>query len=174
MQIIKAEPKHLKALTALASKTFVASHETSASKVDIETYVNEHYTEKALKKDMEDVLNTYRLIYWRGQLAGFSKIICNKEHEKITAKKVAKFDRIYILEQFHRKGLGYTLFEHNVELAKANGQEGIWLHTWTGNLRAVRFYKKLGFEVVGSHDFKISEQHSNPNYLMFLNFNNNR
>ncbi|MEO6707056.1 MAG: hypothetical protein ABIN04_14540, partial [Ginsengibacter sp.] len=64
--------------------------------------------------------------------------------------------------------LGYNLFEFNRNLARTNNQKGIWLFVWKENERAIRFYKKNGFEVIGNFDFKISETHSNPNYQMLL------
>jgi ribosomal protein S18 acetylase RimI-like enzyme len=46
----------------------------------------------------------------------------------------------------------------------------MWLYTWTGNERAVSFYLKAGFKIIGSHNFKISATHSNPNHRMLLEF----
>ena len=33
-----------------------------------------------------------------------------------------------------------------------------------------QFYKRIGFVIVDSHDFRISENHTNPNHLMYLDF----
>ena len=57
-----------------------------------------------------------------------------------------------------------------MQLAKRNYQKGIWLYVWKENTRAYHFYLKSGFKVIGEHDFKISENHSNPNYQLFLEF----
>jgi ribosomal protein S18 acetylase RimI-like enzyme len=81
---------------------------------------------------------------------------------------IAKLERIYILKEFYDLKLGYNLFEFNRSLARENNQKGIWLFVWKGNERAIKFYKKNGFEVIGNFDYKISETHSNPNYQMFL------
>ena len=83
-------------------------------------------------------------------------------------ENITKLERIYLLKEFY---LGAELFEYNVRLAKENNQKGMWLFVWVENERAVNFYKKNGFVIIGSHDFKISETHSNPNHQMFLGFN---
>jgi ribosomal protein S18 acetylase RimI-like enzyme len=53
-------------------------------------------------------------------------------------------------------------------IASANNQKGMWLFVWQKNERAIKFYKKNGFEIIGNFNYKISETHSNPNYQMFL------
>ena len=58
----------------------------------------------------------------------------------------------------------------NVELSKKHGQLGIWLNVWVENQKAIRFYTKCGFKNVGSYDFKISENHTNPNHVLFLEY----
>ena len=56
------------------------------------------------------------------------------------------------------------------KLAQEKKQSGIWLEVWIENFRAIKFYKKVGFEIVGKANFTVSETHSNPNYIMFLEF----
>jgi len=83
---------------------------------------------------------------------------------------MAKLERIYLLEEFYDLKLGMKLLQFNIKLSKNNQQEGMWLYTWIDNLRAIRFYEKNGFVIAGSHDFRITETLSNPNYLMVLKF----
>jgi ribosomal protein S18 acetylase RimI-like enzyme len=50
----------------------------------------------------------------------------------------------------------------------AHLEAGVWLYVWKENHRAVAFYQKMGFEIVGEGLFKISETHYNPNHVMYL------
>ena len=54
--------------------------------------------------------------------------------------------------------------------ARKNNQAGLWLYVWTGNDRAIAFYKKKGFKIIADTEFKISPTHSNPNYWMYYQF----
>ena len=94
----------------------------------------------------------------------------NALHPEIGHKTITKLERIYLLREFYGSQLGKELFHFNLELSKRNAQTGMWLYVWTENERAVRFYKKNGFKAIGRYDFKISENHSNPNYLMWLEY----
>jgi ribosomal protein S18 acetylase RimI-like enzyme len=60
--------------------------------------------------------------------------------------------------------------QFNIDYSREQGQAGMWLFTWTGNERAVDFYKKVGFTIIGSHQFKLSETHYNPNHQMLLQY----
>lgn len=146
------------------------SHRDSCSVEDMEHFLSVHYTHDAIKEELANVDNNYHLIYYDGQLAGFSKIILNMGHPNIPENNVTKLDRIYLLEEFYGLKLGYELLKFNIELSRKNNQSGMWLFTWTGNERAVSFYKRTGFTVIASHKFKVTETHYNPNHQMFLRY----
>lgn len=173
MQMTRIEIPNIKdtqALSDLGKKTFIESHGHSASSSDIETYTSTVY---AIDKVQSELLNShfiYRLIYAQDQLAGYSKIVPDTPVSCIQDENITKLDRLYLLKEFYNLKLGWKLLDHNIKLAKEKGQRGFWLYTWTENKRAVDFYLKTGFVVVGHYDFKISDSHSNPNHIMYLKF----
>lgn len=168
--IVKAGEKDFQLLSEIAKLTFIESHGNSAAAEDINAYVTETYSLNAFKEELSNEENIYLIIYHNDRLAGYSKIIFNSPYPGSTIKNIAKLERLYLLKKFYNLKLGVELFQFNVDLSKRNGQMGIWLYTWKENQRALDFYKKNGFIIIGSHDFKISETHSNPNYQMFLMF----
>ncbi|MEO8406585.1 MAG: GNAT family N-acetyltransferase [Chitinophagaceae bacterium] len=168
ISIIKATEKDAALLSELAKITFIQSHGHSVEKEDIDSYVTEKYSEAILKQELSDRRSIYHLLYYNDQPAGFSKIIFNEPYKDSDVKNITKLERIYLLKEYYDLKLGKELFAFNMELAKVNDQSGIWLYVWKENERAVKFYQKNGFEIIGSYDFKISERRSNPNYLMIL------
>ncbi|NOQ75151.1 MAG: GNAT family N-acetyltransferase [Crocinitomix sp.] len=160
----------LAALTAVAIETFIQSHGHSASEKDVNNYLQANYTEEIFKSELNNPSNVYRVLFFENEMAGYSKISYNQAISAVNSTRICKLERIYVLEKFHGQGLGEELFNYNIALSKANGQIGIWLFTWIENKRAVRFYEKMGFEIVGSHDFRLSATHTNPNHQMYLAF----
>ncbi|MCS7187174.1 MAG: GNAT family N-acetyltransferase [Armatimonadetes bacterium] len=63
-------------------------------------------------------------------------------------------------------GLGQALMELLIEGAKLKGMEGIELHVFKHNRRAIALYRKLGFEIVGDTD-------NGRQWIMVLLFNRN-
>ena len=169
-RIVKPTNKDISNLTRLAVKTFIESHAHSSPKADFEDYLQKNFTEKTFKTELADKKNCYYLLYFDEELVGYSKVTFNQSSSIIEAKNIAKLERIYLLESAHGKGLGNLLFDFNIKLAKEANQDGIWLFVWVENHKAIQFYTKQGFKIVGSHDFAISETHSNPNHQLFLKF----
>ncbi len=91
-------------------------------------------------------------------LVGYSKVVLNVSNEHIDSTQVTKLDRFYVLKEFHGKGFGKLLFDFFVNFTKKQEQQGIWLYVLIENERAVNFYTKNNFKVVGYHDFVVSKQ----------------
>lgn len=168
--IIKANTKDAALLSELAELTFRESHGHSAGAKDIDTYVKEKYTTGIFRNELGSEKNNYYFIYHNDQPAGYSNIIFNAPFPGSEYTNIAKLDRIYLLKEFYGVYLGTELFDFNIDLAKQHGQTAVWLYAWKENKRAVHFYTKKGFVIVGSYDFIISPSHSNPNHQMLLKF----
>lgn len=172
--IKKAVEDDYRVLSALAVSTFVESHGHSAAEADITHYVESRLNAIALKEALADIKNNYYIFYRDEQPVGFSNIIFNTPAPvDIPGDNTAKLERIYFLQSHMHLGLGQQLLNFNIALAKQYHQSGIWLNVWVENLPASRFYKRNGFIVIGSLDFYISNNHVNPNDVMYLTFNNN-
>lgn len=171
--ILKAKEDDFELLTDIGKTTFLESHGHSASKKDIDQYVREKYNAEVFKEELNDPKNIYHIIYHDQQAAGYSKIIFNSPHSNIKTENITKLERIYLLKEFYSLKLGAELLRYNIDLSKQNNQAGMWLFVWKENLRAVNFYKKSGFEIIGNYDFKLTETHSNPNHQMYLKYSCN-
>lgn len=168
--IVRGTVKNIDILTKLGQKTFFESHGMSASKKDIDAYINLKFTDKIFEKELDDSKNKFYILYYNQQPVGYSKIIYNFSHQNITSKNVAKLERLYIIKKFHKLKLGLELFHFNIQESKRNNQSGMWLYVWTENLQAIDFYKKAGFKIIGNYNFKISNAHYNPNHHMLLTY----
>ena len=144
------------------------AHRDSCSAADLRQYLEEHYNMDAIINELFEPKHIYHIMFCDGKPAGFSKVIFNANHPNIPGENATKLDRIYLDSSFFHLNLGQKLLAHNIALSKDEGQSGMWLFTWTGNERAVNFYLRNGFSIIGSHMFKVSETHSNPNHHMYL------
>lgn len=168
--IVRATGEDAFLLSEIARRTFIESHGHSASLEDINAYVAEKYNPDILLRELSDPGNIYHIIYANDQAAGYAKIILNCPYPESKLKNITKLERIYLLKEFYGLNLGSELFDFNIGLIRTQGQAGVWLFVWKENQRAINFYLKHGFTIIGSYDFKISETHSNPNHQMLLRF----
>jgi ribosomal protein S18 acetylase RimI-like enzyme len=157
----------LSRLSELSKSTFISSHGHSAVEKDINIYIRYAYSVKKLGFELADPNSHFHFIYYKKELAGYSKLSLNTDYSSIKDSPLAKLDRIYIDEKFLDCKLGQPLFDFNLNIAMQNNQRGIWLYTWIKNDRAIRFYEKNGMRIIDERDFKIWRSHSNPNYIMY-------
>ncbi len=167
IKIIKATVEDGDLISDVGKISFLESHGISGPDGDIKQYMDKAFSLEAIAKELNDQKNNYYLIYYNDRIAGYSNIIYNALNPKIESPNVTKLDRLYILKEFHGIKLGTALFEFNIQLSKENKQTGLWLYVWTGNKPALAFYKKAGMEIIANTSFKITENHSNPNYWMY-------
>ncbi|MFN4180596.1 MAG: GNAT family N-acetyltransferase [Armatimonadota bacterium] len=73
---------------------------------------------------------------------------------------------IAVADEHQGLGLGQALMELLIEGAKLRGMEGIELHVFKHNRRAITLYRKLGFEIVGDYD-------NGRQWIMVLRFDRN-
>jgi len=168
--IVSAKIEDVPLLAEMGKVSFIRSHGHSATQDVITEYVTEKYSHDAVRAELVNAAGICNIIYHDHRPAGYSKIVLSVPHANIHATGITKLERLYLLEEFYGQKLGYELLRYNISLSQKKGDTGMWLFVWEGNQRAVRFYKKAGFSVIGSHDFKLTETHSNPNYQMLLTY----
>lgn len=97
-----------------------------------------------------------------GHLVGFAQIKLNARHSMIDAADAAELQRLYIQERFTGCGLGYQLLQAAEQHAARGGAELLWATVWVGNERALGFYPRRGYEVLGSPTYTFQgETHGN-------------
>jgi len=166
--IVPATENDSSLLTRIGSQTLVESHGHSAPAHVMESYINKKFTEETLALELADMNNFFHLIFHKNQPAGYSKIILNQPVENIPFKQITKLERLYLLQEYYDLKLGHELLQFNIDLSRQNGQEGMWLYVWKGNERALNFYTRAGFQIVGNGYFRLTDDHANPNWQMFL------
>ncbi len=99
-----------------------------------------------------------------GHLVGFSQVGDGARHAMLSGVASSELKRLYVQEPFTGRGVGRDLLRHAEKAAAARGAETLWLTAWTGNLRALRFYPRRGYEDIGETVYMF-EGESYPNRL---------
>jgi diamine N-acetyltransferase len=168
ISIIKATERDYNSIVSIGKISVEESHRGSSSAEVMNEFLERTYNSDAIKEELSDINNIYYIINYNGKPVGFSKIISNAKHPNIVTENVTKLDRIYILKEFYGLRLGLELLNFNIELSRNNNQSGMWLYTWIGNDRAINFYLKAGFTIIGSHKFYVTKTHYDVSHQMFL------
>ena len=75
-----------------------------------------------------------------------------------SAGRPAELNRIYVVAELQGAGVAQALMQEAIANAAAAGADCLWLGVWEHNPKAMAFYRKFGFEVVGSHPFMLGHE----------------
>jgi ribosomal protein S18 acetylase RimI-like enzyme len=64
-----------------------------------------------------------------------------------------EIERIYVDSKFHGEGIGKSLLDKCIQLARLKNIKTVWLGVWEHNPNAIAFYKKYGFKKFDDHIF---------------------
>ena len=169
ISIIKATESDCNSIARIGKLSVEESHRGSCSAEVMDEFLERNYNSEAIKHELNDLNNIYYIINYDNSPVGFSKIILNTGHPNIDTENVTKLDRIYLLKDFYGLQIGLKLLNFNIELSRDNHQSGIWLYTWIGNDRAIKFYLRAGFSIIGSHKYYVTQTHYDVSHQLYLN-----
>jgi putative acetyltransferase len=65
--------------------------------------------------------------------------------------------RMWLLEAYHGRGIGYQVFMQLLNFARSKNYEVMRLQTSPEQIRALAFYRRLGFHEIDSYNEKLDE-----------------
>jgi ribosomal protein S18 acetylase RimI-like enzyme len=90
-------------------------------------------------------------------MIGFSQLRPGRAHASVAAKRPAELTRIYVLSEWHGRGIASALMRDALDAAAGHGCDRLWLGVWEHNPKAMAFYRKHGFEIVGTQSFMLGQ-----------------
>ena len=85
-----------------------------------------------------------------GHLVGFAQLKAGTTHALVPSTAASELQRLYVQEPFTGRGVGRDLLRQAEKTAAARGADMLWLTAWEGNLRALRFYPRCGYDDLGA------------------------
>jgi len=158
-KIILADISHAAVIAMIGKKSFRNAFEhLFKSKEELFEYLEYSYDTVKLAKSLRKENNVYLLAYRGTEPVGFAKIKKHSLNDQIESGAQMELQKIYILPEYHGKGIGTALLKEVKNLAREIYPDYIWLDTHISNENAFRLYEKNGFKKIGSYKFLIGTQ----------------
>ena len=151
-----ATPSDAAALSRAASTFFLDTFGDANRRDDMETYLASAFSEATQHRELVDADNRIWLaIAANGDIAGYAHVrrSAAPSGASIGRSHAVEIARIYAGQQWQGRGLGAALMNQCIATAREWGGEVLWLGVWERNPRAIAFYEKHGFQVVGEQPF---------------------
>lgn len=163
MTVRRALPEDAEAVAQLAAKAFHDAFAEDNNPDDMEAYMREAFTTEKILCEIEDPKSIYLLAIDGdaiGELPlGYAKINDGGPKESVPSSDPIEICRIYARPDLIGRGVGAALMQACLDEAQRLQRDTLWLGVWEHNTRAVRFYERWGFRVVGEHSFILGNDH---------------
>lgn len=159
MQIRKANLTDLEVLTQLCITTFTQTYAAYNTPENMKLHFQNAFNKTKLSQELESEMEAYFLLMEKDLPIAFVKLNYNCAHADSNGEPMAEIQRIYVLQEHQGKGLGKILLHTAETEARRSGAKYLWLGVWQNNLKALDFYQKNGFTIVGTQEFVLGEDH---------------
>lgn len=153
IEIVRVVPANLHLLRELSIRTFTEAFAADNNEQDMAAYLASAMSEERLAAELADANSQFCFACIGGEPVGYLKLNVRNAQTENFGPHTAEIERIYVLPQHQRAGVGQALLGHALSLAAQWGAQLVWLGVWEHNARAIAFYVRNGFEPFGSHKF---------------------
>jgi ribosomal protein S18 acetylase RimI-like enzyme len=145
------------ALARLAKSTFMEMFVAENSKADMDLHCKKHFSADIQRHEILDPNCATIVADLDDELVAFAQVRLYSPKQGISAERPSELHRLYVSTKWHGKGVAHQTMSRALATAAHSGADYIWLGVWEHNPKAIAFYRKYGFKVVGEHVFKMGE-----------------
>ncbi|OOF59079.1 GNAT family N-acetyltransferase [Rodentibacter myodis] len=155
LNIRKLTLNDLNALQHLSKQTFFETFVDTCSDEDMQNYLAESFSLTQLETELKNEEMLFYTAESEDEMVDYLKLNLGTAQTEIQSPSAVEIQRIYVLNQYHSKGVGQALFQQALALAKQYHADYIWLGVWEHNHKAQNFYRKNGFIEFDKHTFML-------------------
>lgn len=147
-----ALPSDASSLAKFAAEQFRTTYSTDTPESDLEAYISENFTPVKQCEEIESHRSRVVLAISREDIIGYSHVELDEGDTRS-----AFLNRIYVDPAWKGKSVGSALLAEVIANVRQQGKDRISLTVYEKNTRAVAFYKKSGFDVIGTDIFQVGD-----------------
>jgi ribosomal protein S18 acetylase RimI-like enzyme len=155
--IRRAVPADAASLAALAESTFRETFAAENSQENVDLHCTRSFGAGKQGEEIADPQLITFLAEVDGNLVGFAQLRLAHSANGISGAKPAELHRIYVGREWHGRGVAQELMREVTAAAVREHADCVWLGVWERNPKAIAFYRKHGFRIVGDHSFMLGE-----------------
>jgi diamine N-acetyltransferase len=153
MQIVEVGLEDLQQLLSFSRRTFYTTFGDQNTPENMQLYDKEHFSENQMRSELLNPDSQFFFAKLGEEILGYIKINRGSAQTVLPNEEGIEIERIYVSLEAKGRGIGKSLIQKTVTLAKNTGAKYIWLGVWEQNTNAIRFYEKTGFYRFDKHIF---------------------
>lgn len=146
------------ALSEFGARTFFETFAADNTPEDMRMHLESAWRPELQRAEIADPsLDTLLALDGQGALAGFAQLRADHAPAGVVTRKPIELKRFYVDRPWQGLGVARRLMEAVEAQARARGARELWLGVWERNERAKAFYRKCGFQQVGTQVFVVGK-----------------
>jgi diamine N-acetyltransferase len=155
-------------LAEFAARMFAEAFAADNRPEDLQAHLESSYGVAQQSQELSDPNEITLLAVAGNRLIAFAQVRRQVPPECVTQAQAIEVHRFYVNRIAHGKGVAQSLMAAVKSAAKDFDAKHLWLSVWERNPRAVTFYAKMGFEIVGSADFVVGSDVQTDHIMVAL------
>ncbi|PJJ55752.1 GNAT family N-acetyltransferase [Compostimonas suwonensis] len=157
-----ATPADAERVAALAAVTFALACPPGTAAEAIEQFIAQNLSAARFEEYLADAGRCVLLADVGGEASGYTMLVFADPHADIDSvlslRPTVELSKVYVHARHHGAGIAAPLMSETLAAATERGAAGVWLGVNKQNAKAIRFYEKSGFAVVGSKTFQLGPE----------------
>lgn len=146
-----------RALAGFAERVFRETYEPTCRAEDIDAYVADSFGPEVQRSEIRDPEVRTILATLGGELVGYVQLRRTEPPPCLPEAPAIEIGRFYVDHSWHGTGVAQALMNATLD-AVPSGTKILWLGVLDRNRRAVRFYTRMGFRIVGVRRFAMGAE----------------
>ena len=145
------------ALSAISKTTFYDTFTGTCTEEDMDIFLEDYFNIPQVFSELEDEQDYFYFAEDEGKPVGLVRFKEDySELEKMKQWKSLELKRLYVLKEYHGRGVAHILMDLVMKYARQHAYQVVFLGVWEFNYRAQKFYDKYEFTFTGdSHPYPI-------------------
>lgn len=151
-------------LSILYKQVYIQTYGTEGVTHEFANFITKKFSIESIEKTISTEPDSLIVAVYKTNLVGVAEIVYDAKCpiRNVVAPELGK---LYVLEWFCGKGVGYGLLKEAEALVKRKEYNELWLWVYVKNLRAVHFYERQQYKHIGNAPFQM-EVNSYDNHVM--------
>ncbi|WP_299684648.1 GNAT family N-acetyltransferase [uncultured Dokdonia sp.] len=168
MQFLPIQLQDITILRTLAIRTYTAAFAHKNKSGVLEKYVVHAFAKAHLEKQLLAPNSYWYFLKHNDAIVGYLKLNIGDAQTEFQQSDGLEIERIYIDSPYINQGFGKKAIDFSISEAQKLEKNYIWLGVWEENPDAIRFYKRCGFKITGTHYYDMIAE-IQTDYIMQYN-----
>jgi ribosomal protein S18 acetylase RimI-like enzyme len=165
-RIRRAETSDAGLLAEFAARTFTETFGAANTVHDMAAHLTASYGVRQQRAEVADPHIATLLAEADLRLAAYAQVRRNDAPVDPPPDSAVELWRFYVDRRWHGRGVAQRLMAAVRDVAVEFGARRVWLSVWERNERAIAFYRKAGFRLVGSKDFWVGSDRQTDHVMI--------